>query len=241
MCPKELVEYWIAHPNDLPLSAVVDLCVNNGYVIQSEQLVELEAIEARRNPEKSGKATPLVEPAIPVGYRSGASLDDAAVIEQGLDGGILAENGAAGVLVEGGDDMDRGAVAASLLLAMQKLHHTAGVAFVDWGDMIDACRAAPLYGVDSATAALNPLKGVSILVLHGVDYCIRSRDGAENLGKVLRSRSANGNKTIMTSSVSWPMLERTVGPGSDLHRYLASCIARSDRKVNVIRLASEGS
>lgn len=239
MYPDELVDYWIAHPSDMPLSAVIGLCDKNGYVIPSAQLAELEAIDARRKPKKSDKAAPLVEPTIPVGYRRGALVDDSAVIDQSSDGGILAENGAVGVLVEGGDDMDRGAVAASLLLAMQARYRINDVDFTDWADMMDRCRAAPLYGTDSVDAALNPLKDVSVLVLHGVDCYIRSRDGAENLGKVLRSRAANGKKTIMTSSIAWPMLKRTVGEGGDLHGHLAACIARCDRKVNVVRLVSE--
>lgn len=233
--PRELVEYWVEHPTDLPLSAIIRLCGQNDYAIPSGQLAELEAIDARRN-AKAGKGIALVEPDIPVGYRVGATVNDPSVIEQGLSGGILADDGASGVLVVGGDDACRGAAAASLLLAMQTRFRTNDVNYVDWENMIDKCRAAPLFGPESVDAALNPLKDVSILVLHGVDSYAGSRDGAEALEKVLRSRSANGGKTIMTSSVAWPVLERSVGKSSNLREYLASCIRESNSMLNVIEL-----
>lgn len=233
--PRELVEYWAGHPSDLSLSTVVRLCTESGYAIPHARLAELEVIDARRN-AKTGKDIALIEPDIPVGYRLEASADDPSVIEQSMSGGILADDGASGVLVVGGDDMCRGAAAASLLLAMQARCRTNDVCYVDWANMIDKCRAAPLFGPESVDAALNPLKDVSILVLHGVDAYAGSRDGADALGKVLRSRSANGGKTIMTSSVAWPMLERSVGKGSNLRAYLASCVRGSNSRLNVIEL-----
>ena len=233
--PRELVEYWVDHPKDLPLSAIIRLCGQNGYVIPSGRLAELEAIDARRK-SKAREGFELVEPDIPAGYRLEASADDPSVIEQSTNGGILSDDGASGVLVVGGDDMCRGAAAASLLLAMQTRHRTNDVYYVDWANMIDRCRAAPLFGPDSVDAALNPLKKVSILALHGVDTYARTRDGADALEKVLRSRSANGGRTIMTSSVAWPALERAVGKNSGLRLYLTSCIRGSNSRPNVIEL-----
>lgn len=233
--PRELAEYWAEHPSDFPFSTVVRLCAENGYAIPPSRLAELEAIDARRKP-KAREGFALVEPDMPAGYRLDASADDPSVIEQSMNGGILADDGASGVLVVGGDDMCRGAAAASLLLAMQTRFRTNDVNYVDWENMIEKCRAAPLFGPDSVDAALNPLKDVSILVLHGVDSYAGCRDGAEALGKVLRSRSANGGKTIMTSSVAWPVLERSVGKSSNLREYLASCIRESNSMLNVIEL-----
>lgn len=233
--PRELAEYWAEHPNDFPFSTVVRLCAENGYAIPPSRLAELEAIDARCK-SKAREGFELVEPDIPAGYRLEASADDPSVVEQSTNGGILADDGASGVLVVGGDDMCRGAAAASLLLAMQSRHRTNDVYYVDWANMIDRCRAAPLFGPDSVAAALNPLKDVSILALHGVDTYAGSRDGADALEKVLRSRSANGGKTIMTSSVAWPALERAVGKNSGLREHLTSCIRGSNSRPNVIEL-----
>lgn len=236
--PQELVEYWAEHPSDLPLSTVVKLCVENGYSIPAARLAELETIEAHCGSVVGGSIV-LAEPDMPASYRRGASMDDPLVSERGQSGGILADEGASGVFVQGGSDMGRGIAAASLLLAMQVRYRTSDVGFVDWANMIDKCRAAPLYGPGSATAALNPLKDVSVLVLHGVDCYANSRDGAEALGKVLRPRAASDGKTIMTSSVAWPVLGRTVGEASDLRGYLAACVAKSDHRPNVVSLTDE--
>lgn len=238
IAPRELVEYWVEHPSDFPLTTVIGMCDKNGYAIPAELLAELKEVDARRGSQAGGDVA-LVEPDIPAGYRKGASMDDPLVSEQGLRGGVLAEDGASGVFVQGGSDMDRGAAAASLLLAMQSRFLVNDVSFIDWADMIDRCRAAPLFGPESVAAALNPLKDVSILALHGVDTYARSRDGAEALEKVLRSRAANGGKTVLTSSIAWPALKRAVGEGSDLYKYLVACIADGDRKVNVVGLTGE--
>lgn len=234
--PQELVEYWTEHPSDLPLSTVVKLCAENGYSIPTERLAELEAIEVRCGSVVRGGIV-LSEPDMPASYRKGASMDGPLVSEKSQNGGILADGGAPGVFVQGGSDMGRGIAAASLLLAMQARYRTSDVGFVDWANIIDKCRASPLYGPGSAAAVLNPLKDVSVLVLHGVDCYASSRDGAEALERVLRPRAANGGKTIMTSSVDWPTLGRTIGGARNLRGYLAACIAKDNRKVNVVKIA----
>lgn len=220
----------------MPLATVVSLCANVGYAIPREQLDELKKIDESRGAKTIGKHVALTEPDIPAGYRRGASIDDPAVADQSADGGILAEACAHGVLVEGSSDAERGSVGASLLLALQRSLRTNDLVFIDWADFVDDCRASPLYGPESSSAAIKPLKKASVVVLHGIDYCVENKDGADNLGKVLRARVAGEKTTIMTSATRLPVLLDTVGRDNDLYEYIRKAVAKPDHKPNVIWL-----
>lgn len=234
MTPRELIAYWKMNPTFMPLASVLHLA--GRYAVPTEELRELQDIDDRVRGVKTEEARPLVEPAIPSAYRARAGEGLRVIDDQSAEKGIFDDGGASGVLIEGSDDISRGAVAAGLLIAAQKRCMSNSVRFVDWGEVMGKCRSAPLYGDGSKAAILGDIQDSRVAVLHGIDRGIAEKDVWSSLADLLRIRNGNCRTTILTSSVNWPVLKRAAFGKGCLVECLTTCIAFPDERVNVIGL-----
>ena len=232
--PPGLIAYWKDYPKSMPLSSVLRLI--EGYAVPAEELRELQDIDARIRGVKSEGAEPLREPIIPSAYRASAGRGRKVVEDQSADKGIFDDGGASGVLIEGADDISRGAVAADLLLAAQKRCMSNAVCFVDWGETVGRCRSAPLYGDGSKAAILGSIQDSRVAVLHSIDRGIAEKDAWSSLADLLRIRNSNRRTTILTSSVNWLDLKGAAFGKGDLVECLTTCIAFPGGGLNVIGL-----
>ena len=238
MSPREFLSYWKAYPTLMPLSDALRL--TGGYEISAKELQELQGIDAGiRGVKAQGAeplAEPLAEPAIPSAYRARAGEGRRVVLDQSVEKGIFDDSGASGVLIEGADDISRGAVAAGLLLAAQKRCASNEVCFADWSETVGRCRSAPLYGDRSKAAILSGIQDSCVVALHGIDRGIAEKDAWSSLADLLRVRNGNRRITILTSSVSWLDLKRASYGKGCLWECLATCVAFPDGRPNVIGL-----
>lgn len=121
------------------------------------------------------------------------------------------ENGAAGLILVGGGDWYRGAMAAALAARKASNRWNATRTFIDVPELIDKVFSLPLYGADSRSALLAGVKSADILVLHGLDELVERPKGSSALEEILRERARTAcGYTIVTSELEWSSLKRRV-------------------------------
>lgn len=211
---EHLDEYYTAYPSEAPRKWRIE-----------------HGFEEPENPAPLSKAKP---PAIPAGYLPGEPSG-----ALGLQGGkgILANGGASGVLISGGSDVKRGRIAAELLMGVYALNEGLRGSFVDYPDLLDRCRASPLYGEESRSVVVVEYKKKDILTLHAIDVAITDRYGSDVLEELLRSRNARRQKTILTTRMLWQEFDRRAMGKPELIEYIENCIAvPGTNKLNILAL-----
>lgn len=209
---QELDEYYAQFPEDAPRAWRIDHGLE----------------DARRI------AAPIL--GIPPAYLQAYHPDEASVIDLQLTDGILSETGPIGLLITGGTDVRRGR-AAALLLTQACRGSRAGL-FIDYPDLLDICRSAPLYGPESRSAILSEPKHVAVLVLHALDSAIAQPRSDEPLWQILRQRTASRLTTILTSRMEWREIYTHNADAPELREYLEAClIVPGKNSLNILGLS----
>lgn len=210
--PQELDEYYAQYLSDAPRAWRID----HGFESAPQT------------------AAPIL--GIPPAYLQEFHPDEASVIDLQLTDGILSETGPIGLLITGGTDVRRGGAAALLLTRACGSGRTG--LFIDYPELVDRCRSAPLYGPDSRAAILSEPKHAGVLVIHAVDSAIARRQTDEPLWHLLRLRTASRLTSILTTRMGWRDIHAHQKDAREVGEYLEACLIIPGKdSLNVISLS----
>ena len=141
---------------------------------------------------------------LPVRYEKGMRL----LLKEDTSAFEVLEAGSLGVLLVGGNDGSRGAMAAALAVRKTAGSWNATRMFIDVPELIDKLFSLPLYGSESSSSVLAEIKGAEVLTLHGIAELVERPKASPALEEILKERVRRANGfTIVTSELDWSELK----------------------------------